>query len=76
MEATTILTRRACATRSLCSTRKSWIKGESESAYLIDFHFAASLNWAVIHDLRVEHNDRVAQARRVRIVVASIEPLS
>lgn len=36
-------------------------KGESESAYLIDFDFAQSPDMAVIHDLRIEFNDRVAQ---------------
>ncbi|MBW4049277.1 MAG: NERD domain-containing protein [Proteobacteria bacterium] len=49
------------------SIRKAGIKGESESAYLIDFHFAASPNWAVIHDLRVEHNGRVAQVDHLLI---------
>lgn len=41
--------------------RRAGIKGEAESAYLIDFHYAASANWAVIHDLRLEHNGRTAQ---------------
>lgn len=41
--------------------RKAGLKGEKESVYLIDFHYAASPNWAVIHDLRVEHNGRTAQ---------------
>ncbi|MEH6419644.1 nuclease-related domain-containing protein [Pseudomonas sp. CGJS7] len=41
--------------------RKAGIKGEMESAYLIDFHFAGSPNWAVIHDLRIEHRGRTAQ---------------
>jgi hypothetical protein len=41
--------------------RRAGIKGESESAYLIDFEFAKSKNWAVIHDLRLEHEGRVAQ---------------
>lgn len=41
--------------------RKAGLKGEAESAYLIDFHYAASSNWAVIHDLRLEHNGRTAQ---------------
>jgi len=41
--------------------RAAGIKGERESAYLIDFHFGASNNWAVIHDLRIEYNGRVAQ---------------
>lgn len=41
--------------------RKAGLKGERESAYLIDFDFAHSPNWAVIHDLRLEHRGRVAQ---------------
>jgi hypothetical protein len=41
--------------------RKAGIKGEAESAYLINFYYAASPNWAVIHDLRVEQNGRTAQ---------------
>lgn len=41
--------------------RKAGIKGESESAYLIDFEFEDARNWAVIHDLRIEHKGRVAQ---------------
>lgn len=41
--------------------RKAGIKGEKESAYLIDFDFGASPNWAVIHDLRLVHKGRTAQ---------------
>lgn len=41
--------------------RMAGIKGETESAYLLDFHFANSRNWALIHDLRLEHNGRTAQ---------------
>lgn len=41
--------------------RRAGIKGEAESAYLIDFEFAKAKNWAVIHDLRLEHDGRVAQ---------------
>jgi hypothetical protein len=37
------------------------MKGEAESAYLIDFDYAKSPNWAVIHDLRLEFGGRVAQ---------------
>ena len=36
-------------------------KGEKRSAYYIDFELKDSLNWAVIHDLRIELNGRVAQ---------------
>lgn len=36
-------------------------KGEEEAAYHIDFHLKDSPNWAVIHDLRIEWNGRVAQ---------------
>lgn len=41
--------------------RRAGIKGEKESAYFIDFHYGASPNWAVIHDLRLERNGRTAQ---------------
>jgi hypothetical protein len=37
------------------------IKGEEEAAYEINFHFGASKNYAVIHDLRIEVEGRVAQ---------------
>ncbi|MBI2999763.1 MAG: NERD domain-containing protein [Deltaproteobacteria bacterium] len=40
---------------------KSGDRGENDSAYFIDFHYASSKNWAVIHDLRLAHLDRVAQ---------------
>lgn len=36
-------------------------KGERATAYEIDFHYGPSKNWAVIHDLRIEHGGRVAQ---------------
>ncbi|MDR7136106.1 hypothetical protein J2X06_003324 [Lysobacter niastensis] len=41
--------------------RQAGLRGEAESAYLIDFDFANSRNWAVVHDLRLEQNGRVAQ---------------
>ena len=37
------------------------ISGEKNSAYYIDFYFGDSKNWAVIHDLRLEHKGQVAQ---------------
>ena len=40
---------------------RAGIKGEEESAYEIDFHFGASKNYVVIHDLRIECEGRVAQ---------------
>ena len=41
---------------------RAGIKGEQESAYLIDFHLQGSKNTAVIHDLRIQLGDgRVAQ---------------
>jgi hypothetical protein len=40
---------------------RAGIKGEQESAYLLVFHFKASRNTAIIHDLRLEVNGRVAQ---------------
>jgi hypothetical protein len=41
--------------------RRAGIRGEEQAAYLIDFDYASSANWAVIHDLRLEHGGRVAQ---------------
>jgi hypothetical protein len=41
--------------------RKAGLKGEAESSYLIDFDYGNSPNWAVIHDLRLEHGGRTAQ---------------
>jgi len=40
---------------------KSGDKGENDSAYFIDFEFASSNRWVVIHDLRLECRNRVAQ---------------
>jgi hypothetical protein len=42
-------------------TMKSGLQGEKDSAYYIDFYFGDSKNWAVIHDLRIEHKSQVAQ---------------
>lgn len=36
-------------------------KGEKEAAYEMEFHFGNSLNWMIIHDLRLEYKGRVAQ---------------
>ena len=36
-------------------------RGEKEAAYHIDFQLKDARNYAVIHDLRLEHNGRVAQ---------------
>ena len=47
--------------------RKAGLRAERESAYLIDHDFAESRNWAVIHDLRLEHGGRVAQIDHVLI---------
>jgi len=40
---------------------KSGDRGENDAAYFIDFHFKSSKNWVVIHDLRLEHQGKVAQ---------------
>lgn len=40
---------------------KAGLKAESDAAYLIDFDFKDTKNYAVIHDLRLELNGRVAQ---------------
>jgi len=40
---------------------QSGIKGEAEAAYEIGFHFGASKNWMILHDLRLECEGRVSQ---------------
>jgi len=40
---------------------RAGVKGERDSAYLIDFAFERSEDMAVIHDLRLEFDGRVAQ---------------
>lgn len=40
---------------------QSGAKGEADAAYEMDFHYGSSKNWAVIHDLRIDHQGRVAQ---------------
>lgn len=47
--------------------RRAGIRSEAQAAYLIDFDFGSSDNWAVIHDLRLEHGGRVAQIDHVLI---------
>ena len=46
--------------KELSSLRKG-VKGEQDAAYLINFDFGSSKNWAVLHDLRLEVNGQVAQ---------------
>ncbi|MCK9293880.1 MAG: NERD domain-containing protein [Desulfobulbaceae bacterium] len=46
--------------KELASLRKG-VKGEEDAAYLINFDFGSSKNWAVLHDLRLEVNGQVAQ---------------
>lgn len=62
-----LATRRDCParTRDAIETERRKIiagqKGEKDAAYGIDFHLATSENWAVLHDLRLEWQGRVAQ---------------
>jgi nuclease-like protein len=40
---------------------RAGIQGERDAAYEIDFHYASRKSHAIIHDLRIELNGRVAQ---------------
>ncbi len=40
---------------------RAGVRGEAEAAYEIDFNYKAREGWAVIHDLRIEVGQRVAQ---------------
>ena len=37
------------------------IRGEEEAAYEMKVHYGENKNWMIIHDLRIEHGDLVAQ---------------
>ena len=54
-------------------TVRAGIKGEQESAYLIDFDFKEKKNSIVIHDLRLEHRGRVAQMKRLRCLTNGLQ---
>lgn len=49
------------------STLLAGARGEQDSAYFLDFAFGKSDNWAVIHDLRLEHAGRVSQIDHLAI---------
>lgn len=40
---------------------QSGMRGESEAAYEMEFHYGSSKNWMIVHDLRLECDGRVAQ---------------
>lgn len=47
---------------------KAGMRGEKDAAYEIDFHYGdTTQNWAVIHDLRIEHEGRIAQIDHILI---------
>lgn len=46
---------------------KNGVQGEKDAAYYIDFYFAKSKKWAVIHDLRLEHENQSAQIDHILI---------
>lgn len=46
---------------------RSGLKGEREAAYHIDFHYGTGENYAIIHDLRLEYEGRVAQIDHIVI---------
>lgn len=51
----------ADATKTELRIRRAGVKGEADTAYFIDFDYRKTKNWAVIHDLRLEHEGRTAQ---------------
>jgi hypothetical protein len=46
---------------------KAGERGEQDSAYFLDFAYGKSENWALIHDLRIEWQGRVAQIDHLAI---------
>ena len=51
---------RFLVTRELINIQKGNV-GENNAAYFINFYYGKSPKWAVIHDLRIELNDQIAQ---------------
>lgn len=51
---------RASASRDL-KYQTAGLRAEKEAAYELGFHYGQARNWAIIHDLRIEHAGRVAQ---------------
>src|SRR3989338_3937638 len=43
------------------------INGENSSAHQLEFYWKSSNNWAIIHDLRLEHDEQVAQIDHILI---------
>lgn len=54
---------------------QSGIKAEQQNAYYIDFHLKDNTNLIVLHDIRLEHNDRTAQIDHMIITRFGIELL-
>jgi len=48
-------------------TIKNGTQGEKDAAYHIDFYFAKSKKWAVIHDLRLEREGQGAQIDHILV---------
>lgn len=46
---------------------RSGAKGERDAAYELDFQYGKSGNWVILHDLRIEHEGRVAQIDHLAI---------
>lgn len=61
LEQTGLTAKTRAAIEQEIRTIRAGERGEREAAYEIDFHHGPSRNWAVIHDLRIEHEGRVAQ---------------
>lgn len=40
---------------------RAGVRSEDEAAYEMKVHYAATANWMVLHDLRIEHDGLVAQ---------------
>jgi hypothetical protein len=46
---------------------KKGFNGEKDAAYYIDYYYEQSKNWAVIHDLSLEHKNQTAQIDHLMI---------
>jgi hypothetical protein len=61
LQALNLNPRQQKAVESELRMMKAGAHGEQQSSYFIDYYFETASDWAVLHDVRFEHEGRVAQ---------------
>lgn len=64
---TNIIPQKNCFSSKELKSLQTGSQGEENAAYYINFFYGDSPRWAVIHDLRIEHNGKIAQIDHILI---------